>query len=146
MQHGHLANEGPNRYVQPQAAPTDGYNEIVISQTLARLENGKAYRFSGYQGRLAESLDFDSPKISVFIGTKYLGTVTACKGVDGCDKAGQGGARYTLHNIPFTYGQGTGPSTISFIVRYTSTDAVMGSPALLFDAFNLVEDLTNATT
>jgi hypothetical protein len=102
---------------------------------------GASYKFTGFQGRLPDSIDETSPVISVAVGTQVLGQVTACQGTSGCQLSGNGGARYTEHIIPFTYSPGDqdAPSTatLTFTVTYPGGQGAM--PPLLFDGFNLIK-------
>ena len=124
--------------VSPTSDPQAGPRQISISQTVSGLTSGKQYTFTGFQGRLADSLNDDSPVIAVNIGTQHLGQITACSG-SGCDIQ-EDGAAYTEHIVPFTYEGYCSTATLQFVITYDSTDRQKGNPPLLFDGFNLKQD------
>lgn len=131
------ANNDTPSLVSPTSNPALSNRQISISQTLNSLVPGASYTFTGFQGRLAASINDDAPVIAVNVGSQRLGQVTACSGTE-CTIARGSGAYYTEHTIPFTY-TGTSPTAdLQFVITYTSTSATTGNPPLLFDGFQLV--------
>lgn len=134
-----ITNNHPS-LVTPTSDPQAGLRQISISQSVSGLTPGASYTFTGFQGRLADSLNDDSPVIAVNVGSQRLGQITACSG-SGCEVQVDGGAAaYTEHVVPFTY-EGNGETAIlQFVITYSSEDRAKGNPPLLFDGFNLSKD------
>jgi hypothetical protein len=126
--------------VTPISNPAAGNRQVQISQVINGLVPGSNYLFTGYQGRLPDSLNDPSPSITVAFGSKVLGTIQACSGT-GCGISGPNGAQYTEHIIgPFPYNDEGSSATLQFTITYTSSDTQHGNPPLLFDGFNLKKD------